>query len=223
MKTDEALQKDVQDAIKWEPMLHAAEVGVIVHNGIVTLTGTLDNFGKKSEAEQAAKKISGVKAVVDDIEVVIGKASFVSDMEIAANALRMLNESLIMPKDSVKVIVEDGWVTLEGTLVWNFQKDTARHLVKDLAGVKGVINKIKLKKDLHNEIEKQHIEDALRRHWAIDAGEIDVEVSGTTITLKGFVNSLYQKEEAEKIVYKTPGVLKVINDLVIDLEQPYLN
>ncbi|KGO95088.1 BON domain-containing protein [Flavobacterium subsaxonicum] len=222
MKTDEVLQKEVQDALKWEPQLHPAEIGVIVKKGIVTLTGNLDSYAKKIEAEHAAKMVAGVKAVVDEIEVVIGKNHLVSDNDIAADAVRMLSGSLVFDQHAVKVVVEDGWVTLDGQLRWDFQREMARRAVKDLPGVKGVINNIRLKKELHDVVEKGLVEDALRRHWAIDADEIDVKAAGATITLSGFVSSIYQREEAEKAAYKTPGVLKVINNLEICTEQPYL-
>lgn len=216
MKTNEILQKDVQDALKWEPMLHAAEIGVIVKDGIVTLTGILDSYAKKKHAEDAAKNVAGVKAVVDDIEVVIGKSAYMSDTEIAADAVRMIEGSLIIPKDTVKVIVEDGWITLEGVLHWNFQRDMARHSVKDLPGVKGVINDIKVEADISEEIEKALIDKALERHWALHKHDIDVDVSHNRVILSGKVNSLYQKEEAEKIAWKTPGVKAVENRLIVD-------
>lgn len=222
MKTNEELQKDVQDALTFEPLLHSAEIGVIVKDGIVTLTGVVDSYAKKLEAEHAAKSVVSVRAVADEITVHIGDREPVSDSDIAANAVRMIRESLILPKDAVIITVEDGWITLEGVLHWNYQRETARHLVKDLQGVRGVTNNIQLQKDLHKTIDKEQIIRALQRHWAIDADFIDVIVHGSTVELKGFVYSLNQREEAERIAYKTPGVEKVINDLKVDLEQPYL-
>lgn len=222
MKTNEELQKDVQDALKFEPLLHSAEIGVIVKDGIVTLTGTVDSYAKKLEAEHAAKSVAGVRAVADEITVHIGYREPVSDSDIAANAVRMIRESLILPKDAVLITVEDGWITLEGVLHWNYQRETARHLVKDLQGVRGVTNSIQLQKDLHKVVDKEQIIKAFQRNWAIDADFIDVIVHGATVELKGFVYSLHQREEAERIAYKTPGVEKVINDLKVDLEQPYL-
>jgi osmotically-inducible protein OsmY len=223
MKTNEALQKDVQDALKFEPLLHSTEIGVIVKDGIVTLTGTVDSYAKKLEAEHAAKSVAGVRAVADEIAVHIGDREPVSDSDIAANAVRMIRESLILPKDAILITVENGWLTLEGLLHWNFQRETARHLIKDLQGVRGVTNNIQLEKDLHKFVDKDQIIKALQRNWSIDADFIDVIVHGSTVELKGFVYSLHQREEAERIAYKTPGVEKVINDLKVDLEQPYLS
>lgn len=222
MKTNEVLQNDVQEALKFEPLLHSAEIGVIVKDGIVTLTGAVDSYSKKLEAEHAAKSVAGVRAVADEITVHIGGKEPVSDSDIAANAVRMIRESLILPKDAVIITVEDGWITLEGLLHWNFQRETARHLVKDLQGVRGVTNNIKLQKDLQKTVDKEQIIKAFQRHWAIDADFIDVIVHGSTVELKGFVYSVHQREEAERIAYKTPGVEKVVNDLKVDLEQPYL-
>ncbi|PHK17085.1 hypothetical protein VF12_39870 [Nostoc linckia z15] len=222
MKTNEELQKDVQDALTLEPLLHSAEIGVMVKDGIVTLTGAVDSYAKKLEAEHAAKSVAGVRAVADEITVHIGSREPVSDSDIAANAVRMIRESLILPKDAVIITVEDGSITLEGVLHWNYQRETARHLVKDLQGVSGVTNNIQLQKDLHKTVDKEQIIKALKRHWAIDADFIEVIVHGSTVELRGFVYSLHQREEAEKIAYKTPAVEKVINDLKVDLEQPYL-
>lgn len=222
MKDNEVLQKEVQDAIKYEPLLHAAEIGVIVRDGIVTLTGTVDNYEKKKQAEQAAKKVRGVSAVVEDIEVIIDESGQIPDAVIAADAVRMLKGGLIFPKDAVLVTLEDGWVTIEGTLAWNFQREMAADMVKGLPGVQGVINNIKLKNELTDAVEKKKIEDAFRRHWSLDTDYVEVKVDGNTVELSGTVCSLFQKEEAERIAYKTPGVQKVINLLKIDLEQPYL-
>lgn len=222
MKTNEQLQHDVQQALGFEPLLHAAEIGVSVTGGIVTLSGTVDSLVKKMEAEHAAKSVAGVRAVVDEVSVRIGKRDFADDTDIAKDAVRMLRESLIIPQDALTVTVEDGWLTLEGTLHLNYQREHAHQLLKDLPGVRGVTNEIKLKRKLDEKLEKSQVLQALRRHWSIDADEIDVDVQGTTVELKGMVCSLYQREEAERMAYKTPGVTKVINNLVVNLEQPYL-
>ncbi|AWH86384.1 ornithine aminotransferase [Flavobacterium album] len=222
MKTNEELQYDVQLALGYEPLLHAAEIGVSVSDGIVTLSGIVDSLAKKTEAEHAAKSVAGVRAVVDEVSVHIGKRDFADDIDIARDAVRMLQGSLIIPQDALTVTVEDGWLTLEGTLHWNYQREHACHLVKDLPGVRGVTNEIRLGKELAEKVDSDQVVRAMRRHWSIDADEIEVEVHGTAVELKGTVCSLYQKEEAEKLAYKTPGVTKVINNLVVNLEQPYL-
>jgi osmotically-inducible protein OsmY len=222
MKSNEALQKNVQDAIKWEPLLHSAEIGVIVKDGIVTLTGTVDQYAKKKEAEDAAKNVAGVKAVVDDIEVIVGKnGSIMTDPDIAAEVVRALKENRTVPKDKIKVVVDNGWVTLGGTLHWDFQREAALKAVRYLDGIRGVFNKMKIKAEVHNELEKKRVEDALRRNWAIEADKIHVKADGNTIILSGIVKSVYEKGEAEKIAWKTPGVWFVDNKLYVETDFVY--
>jgi osmotically-inducible protein OsmY len=218
MKTNEELQKDVQDAIKWEPLLNAAEIGVTAKNGIITLTGTVDSYTKKSEAEDASKNVAGVKAVVEKIEIKFGSTWQKDDNEIAKEVLNAFKWNWEVPDDKVKVKVEDGWVTLEGELHWNYQKDAAKKLVNNQVGVKGVINNITIKSETHDEIEKKDIESALMRNWSIDDDDIRVKVSGNRVTLNGTVNSFYQRDEAERIAWNAPGVSSVDNELVIDYD-----
>lgn len=222
MKSNEILQREVQEAIKFEPLLHAAEIGVIVKGAIVTLTGNVDSLVKKTEALHAAKKIKGVAAIVDEIQVIIEKSSAVSDQHIAEQLVSNFKENHIVPKDSITITVEKGWVTLEGILAWNFQREIAQELVENQVGVRGVINNIKLKRELCDQVEKELLEKTLQRHWVFDMDEINIQVAGATVQLSGTVGSLFQKEEAERIAYKTPGVIKVVNHLKVNVEQPYL-
>ena len=214
MKTNEELQKDVQDAIKWEPLLNAAEIGVTVKDGIVTLTGTVDSYLKKTEAEDAAKNIAGVKAVVEKIEIKIGSSWSKSDSEIATEVVNALKWNWEVPNDKVKVKVENGKVSLTGELPWNFQKEAAKRAVINLTGVTGVLNNIIIKSDSEDEIEESDIEDALRRNWSINEADVDVSVSGNTVTLTGTVTSWYQRDEAGN----APGVSKVKNELVVEYD-----
>ncbi|MGZ3884892.1 MAG: BON domain-containing protein [Bacteroidia bacterium] len=218
MKNNETLQKDVQNAIKWEPLLNAAEIGVTAKDGVVTLTGVVDSYTKKLEAEDAAKNVAGVKAVVEKIEIDLGKFPGTSDNEIASAVLHALTWNFDVPNDKVKVKVEDGRVTLEGELAWNYQKEAAKKSVDHLIGVKAVVNKITIKSETHDEIQKRDIEEALVRNWSIDDRDITVKVSGHTVTLSGTVDSWYQKEEAARIAWKAPGVWALNNDLVVEYE-----
>jgi osmotically-inducible protein OsmY len=219
MKSNESLQKDVQDAIKWEPLLNAAEIGVIAKDGVVTLSGTVDSYAKKIEAEDAAKNVLGVKAVVEKIEIQFASTWKKTDTEVATEVINAINANWAVDKDKVAIKVEDGWVTLEGELHWNYQKESAKKCISTLAGVKGVMNYIKIKPETGDEIEKYNIETALLRNWSIDDKDIKVEVLGNNVTLNGTVHSLYQKGEAERIAWNAPGVWSVDNELVVEHEE----
>lgn len=222
MKSNEVLQREIQEAIKFEPMLHAAEIGVIVKNAIVTLTGNVDMLVKKTEALHAAKRIKGVAAVVDEIQVIVGKSLIISDQQIAENIVKKLQENHIVPQNTISITVADQWVTLDGILPWSFQRDVVIDLVKNETGIRGLTNNIKLKRELDDLVEKDLLKKAMSRHWALDPDDIDIQVTGATVQLSGTVGSLFQKEEAEKLAYKTPGVVKVVNHLKVDTGQPYL-
>jgi osmotically-inducible protein OsmY len=217
MKNNEELQRDVQNAIKWEPLLHSAEIGVAVKDGVVSLTGVVDSYAKKMEAECATKKVIGVKAIVEKIEVKFPNSWSKTDVEIANEVLTALTSNWGVPKEKkIGVKVENGWVTLGGELSWNYQKEAARSAVKYLPGVKGVTNDILIKADRHDAIEQHDVEAAIGRSWSVDDNDIQVKVSGTTVTLSGTVTSWYQKEEAARIAWNTPGIGHVKNELEVD-------
>lgn len=215
MKTNAELQKDVQNAITWEPLLHSAEIGVTAKDGVVTLTGEVNSYAKKREAEDAAKKVIGVKALIEQIKVKFPNNYSKTDSEVVDEVFKALKNTWSLPKDKITVKVENGWVSLEGELPWNYQREDARNAVRYLKGVKGVSNNIKIKSEVHDAIEKRDVENALRRS-AIDDSEINVAVKGTTVTLTGITNSWYQKEEAERVAWKTPGIWHVNNQLEVD-------
>jgi osmotically-inducible protein OsmY len=218
MKTNADLQKDVQDAIKWEPLLNAAEIGVIARDGVVTLTGTVDSYAKKIEAETAAKSVVGVQAVAEKIEIKFSNSFKKSDTDIANDALKGFKSTWDVPDDKIKITVENGWATLEGEVPWNFQREAAKNVVKNLMGVKGVTNNIKIKPNIQDAIEQRAIEHALARNWAVDDEDIHVHVSGSKVKLDGKVHSFYQKEEAARIAWNAPGVFAVDNELVIEYD-----
>lgn len=223
MKTNAELQTDVQNAIKWEPLLNAAEIGVTAKDGVISLTGVVDSYAKKVEAENAAKKVIGVKALVEKIEVKFPSSFVKTSLEIANEVLAALKSNWSVPEDKVTVKVEDGWVTLEGELPWNYQKEAAKSATTYLAGVKGVTNNIKIKSESHDTIEKKEVEKAIGRSWSVDDSDIVVSVSGTTVTLKGTVGSWYQKEEAARIAWNTPGIWHVKNELEVDYYYSLVN
>ncbi|CAM3575801.1 BON domain-containing protein [Flavobacterium psychrophilum] len=215
MKTNESLQKDVQDALKWEPLLHSAEIGVTVKDGVVTLLGTVDSYTKKLEAEHAAKMVSGVKAVVEKIEIKYGNYGKKSDEDIAKEIINAFKWNWSVPDDKMKVKVENGWVTIEGTVTWNYQKEAASTAVRNLLGVLGITNNIVIKSECNDKIEKSVIENALLRNWSIDDEDIKVEVKANEVTLSGTVDSYYEKDEAERIAWNAPGVISVNNELAL--------
>jgi osmotically-inducible protein OsmY len=219
MRNNADLQKDVQDAIKWEPLLNAAEIGVIVQDGIVTLNGIVDSFIKKTEAETAAKNVAGVKAVVEKIEVRFGADLKNSDdNDIAKEVLNAWKWHWEIPHEKLKVKVEKGWVTLEGELEGNYQREAARDTIKNLRGVTGVSNNIVIKSKSQDQIEKEKIEKAMRRNWSIYDKNIGVHVSGQKVTLTGSVNSAYQKDQAARIAWNAAGVMSVDNGLVVEYQ-----
>ena len=215
MKKNEDLQTDVQDAINWEPLLKAAEIRVTAKDGVITLTGIVDSLAKKSEAEDAAKNVNGVKEVVDEIEIRFGPDERKGDNEISYEVLNALKWNLQVPRDKVHVKVEAGWVILEGELTWNYQKEAAKKTVCNLACVKGVINNISIISETKDQVEEKGIEKALARNWSIKDQDIHVSVSESKVTLNGIVHSLYQKNEAGRIAWNAPGVCDVNNELVI--------
>lgn len=215
MKTNEELQKDVQAALIWEPLLHSAEIGVITKDGIITLTGTVDSYSKKVQAENAAKRVVGVKAVVEKIHVHVGNRGLREDNEIATDVLDALELNSGILKERVKVKVEDGWVSLSGELPWNYQKDAAQEVVHYTSGVQGLTNEIIIKSIGNDRIEKKHVEEALIRNGSIDDEDMKVSVSGNKVTLSGTAYSLSQKEEAGRVAWNSPGVWEVENELSV--------
>jgi len=221
MKTNEILQIDVQNAIKWDPLLNGAEIGVTAKDGIISLTGIVDSYAKKLEAENVAKNVAGVKAVVEKIEVRLSSSLNKSDVDIANEVLTAIQGRWDIPSDKIKVKVEDGWITLDGELQWNYQKEAAQNAINYLSGVKGVTNNIVIKSETIEQIEKKDLEDALARNWSLMLKNIVVKVTGNHVRLIGAVDSIYQKEEAGRIAWRTPGIRSVDNDLVVEYDDTY--
>ncbi|BAP32425.1 putative secreted lipoprotein [Chryseobacterium sp. StRB126] len=218
MKTNAQLQKSVQDAITWEPLLHAAEIGVTAKDGVVSLTGIVDNYAKKIEAEKAAKKVIGVKVLVDNIKVKIPNSSSKTDIEIADEIVKVFKSNVLIPENMIKVIVEDGQVTLEGEVLWDYQREMTKNALYYLPGVKAIINNIKIKSEIIDAIKQKDVENAMKMNWVVYDSDIHIKVAGTTVTLTGTVNSWHQKEEAGHIAWKTPGIQHVENNLFVDYE-----
>jgi len=216
MKTNEELQRNVQDAIKWERLLNAAEIGVTVKDGIVTLTGVVDSYLKKLEAEVASRNVAGVRAVIEKIEVQFCNSNGKSDDELATDILNAFKQSQDVPNDVVKVKVEACWVTLEGEVQWNYEKIAAQVVISKILGIKGISNYINIKADTTNQVEKLEIENALKRNWSLANKEILLSVIENVVTITGTVDSLYEKEEAGHIAWNAKGVINVENNLIVE-------
>jgi len=218
MKTDSQIQKDVMAQLNWEPILNASEIGVGVKEGIVTLSGIVDTYTKKMMAEKAAKKVSGVKAVALDIQVGVSPLFRKTDSEIAETVLNALRLHTAVQEDRIKIKVEDGVVTLEGEVEWEYQRKAAVNAIENLPGVRNVLNYITVKpKVVASDIEKK-IDSAFHRSATIDAEKIRVETIGSKVTLKGKVRSMAEKDDAEDAAWSAPGVMTVENRLDIEEE-----
>lgn len=217
MENDYLVQQNVQDELLWEPALNAVEIGVSVKNGIVTLSGTVDSLSKKLAAERAVKRVKNVKGVAMDVEVVYPSSNKRSDAAIAQAAVDALAWSNLVPSDQVHVEVEDGYITLEGEVQWQYQRDAAKDAVKDLQGVKGISNLVTVRPAASTFLIKDNIKKALQRMANIEADNIAILTEEKTITLKGKVRSCREKEEVEQVVWSTPGVSAVKDELEIEI------
>ncbi|BBO32284.1 BON domain-containing protein [Lacipirellula parvula] len=217
MKTDSQLKRDVIDELEWEPSIESSHIGVAASQGVIALTGTVSRYEEKTEAEKLAKSIAGVKAVANDLEVRLPGASERNDPEIAAAALNALKWSTSVPNDKVQVTVRDGWVTLDGALDWQYQRQAAQEAVCCLIGVKGVTNNTTIESKLKPKAAdvKSKIEAAFKRKAEIDAGHVRVDTTGGLVKLKGNVDNWSEFTEAERIAWAAPGVVAVDNELTV--------
>jgi osmotically-inducible protein OsmY len=215
MGKDSQLQSAVMDELRWEPSINAADIGVAAKEGVVTLTGFVRSYPEKQSAERAAKRVAGVKAVAEEIEIRLAGIHERTDSDIAKSAVAALAWNVIVPRDSVKVMVEKGWVTLEGEVGWQYQKMAAEDSVRNLPGVKGVSNLVQIKATVDTAHLKANIEQALVRNAQFDARQISVDAVAGKVVLRGQVRSWAEKEEAEHVAWSAPGVTKVENAVTV--------
>lgn len=217
-KSDDILQKEVIETIKWKPLDDSDEIDIKVQSGIVTLGGTADKYAQKKEVAEAVTNIAAVKKNRDENKVDLYSSAILSDKEITSLMSQVLKENWAVPSYKIKVDVKKGWVTLKGTLDWDFQKKAVDKAVRYLKGVRGVIDKITIETQFQSDLNQKLIKEALRRNWLLEIDNIKVRVKGKTVFLTGMVESLFQKEEAERIAWNMPGVCYVANELLVEYD-----
>ena len=214
VRRDEAIREDVLLEFKWDPKIKSNDIAVAVKDGVVTLSGFVSSFWELDAAEKAVKRVYGVRAVANDLEVKLFWQR--TDPEIARDAIRVLESHVSIPSDQIKVTVKNGNVRLEGTVDWEYQKNLAQSAVKKLRGVTGVVNKIEVKPRVSPSDVQEKIEEALRRSAELDARRIRVEVDGTEVKLHGTVRSWAERQEAERAAWSAPGTTKVENHITVN-------
>jgi osmotically-inducible protein OsmY len=215
MKSDREIEQDVRDELQWDPDLDASDIAMSVKNGVVTLAGFVKSYTDKYEAEAAVKRVAGVVGVANDLEVRLPSVDERPDPDIARDAVAAIKSQLPISSEHIKVVVKNGWVTLEGQVEWQYQRSTAENAVRRIKGVKGVSNLIQLKPRAEPSEIKRKIEEAFRRNAEVDANRITVEAHGGEVILKGTVRSWIEREEAERAAWSAPGVTKVEDRIIV--------
>ena len=217
MRLDSDIKRDVEDELKWDPDVDATDIGVAVHNGVVTLSGFVHSYAHKTQAERDAKRVAGVAGVANDIEVRLPVIDQRPDPDIVRDAVSALKLELPFSSENIKVVAREGWLTLEGAVEWNYARERAESSVKKIRGVKGLTNSIEVKPKVAPYEVRRKIEDALRRSAELDASRITVEANGSEVVLRGTVRSWAERQEAERAAWAAPGVTRVDNRISISV------
>ena len=217
MKTDSQLKDDIEAELAWEPSIDAANVGVAVRKGIVTLTGHLETYAQKFAIERVVERVSGVQAVAVELDVKLAPRHIRSDTEVAQSSEAAIRWNTLVPQEKVRVKVEKGWVTLSGELEWDYQRRAVEKAVRPLMGVRGVTSLLSLKARTTPADITSRIRDALTRQAQREAAAVQVDISGTTVTLRGHVHSWAERAAAQGAAWSAPGVTRVANDLLVTL------
>ncbi len=215
MSHDSELRTAVQQELSWEPSIVSAHIGVTADAGVVTLTGHVGNFAQKHAAEDAAKRVKGVKAVAEEIEVRLLPESNRTDDQIAAAILDRLAWNVTFPRDAAKVTVENGWVTLTGEVDWHFQKEAAGQDVRRLFGVVGVSNQLTVKARVDTSSISSNIRSSLNRSWFYGPEAVTVTADGGRVNLRGHVHTIHERDSAAHTAWAASGVTTVENDIIV--------
>jgi osmotically-inducible protein OsmY len=215
VRDDSDVQRDVLDELAWEPSVNSAHIGVSVKDGVVTLSGHVDSYAEKYAAEDAAKRVDGVRAVANELDVKLPSRSKRTDEDLAQAAVDALKWNILVPSRKIKVTVSQGWVTLEGEVNWQFQRNATERAVRNLPGVRGVSNYITIKPDVSAKDIQSQIEEAFKRSAEVDADRIAIELDGDKVILRGTVKTWAEREEAERVAWSVPGISGVENLITV--------
>lgn len=214
--TDQSMKQAVLDELKWDPSINSAHIGVTARDGVVTMSGHVDSYAERWAAEKAAERVSGVRAVAEELEVHYPANMETGDDDIAKRAIQSISWDVMVPNDKVKINVAKGFITLTGELDYQYQKEAVESGIRRLSGVNGIFNEITIKPKVAPADLKAKIKAALVRNAQIDAEEIDVSTDGGNVTLRGGVDTYYERVVAERVAWSAPGVTRVDDLLTVN-------